>query len=47
MKKVLWAMAGICAAGAGWIVWGPKRVKPVQDLADQLESAWADHHTRV
>ncbi|MBS1814891.1 MAG: hypothetical protein JSS87_08475 [Acidobacteria bacterium] len=45
MKSILFAVAGICAAAAGWIVWGPKRMEPVQQLAESLEHAWADHHT--
>lgn len=47
MKKVIWAIGGICAAAAGWIVMGTKRVEPVQELAHRLEEAWQDHHTVV
>ncbi len=47
MKKFLWAVGGVCAAAAGWIVLGKKRIEPVQELAQQLEHAWADHHTKV
>ena len=47
MKGFLLMVGGVCAAAAGWIVWGPKRVEPVLELAHQLENAWADHHTRV
>lgn len=47
VKSTLLLVGGICAAAAGWLVWGPKRVSQVEDLAHQLEGAWADHHTRV
>ncbi len=47
MKSVLWALGAFCAAAAGWIVLGPRRVQPVQELAHQLETAWQDHHTVV
>ena len=47
MKNVLWMVIGLCAASAGFLVWGPKRVKPVQELARRLEVAWGDHHTVV
>jgi hypothetical protein len=42
MKSFLWMMGAFCAAS-----WGPKRVKPVQELAKRLEVAWGDHHTTV
>jgi hypothetical protein len=45
MKKLLFVVGGVCAAAAGWLVWRPKRVEPVAELAHQLENAWADHHT--
>jgi hypothetical protein len=38
-------IAGFCAAATGFIVWGPKRTKPVEELAHRLEVAWSDHHT--
>lgn len=47
MKKFFLLLGGICAATAGFIVWGPKRREPVEDLAHKLEEAWADHHTVV
>lgn len=47
MKKVLWITGGLCAAAACFIVWGPKRIKPIQELAERLEVAWSDHHTIV
>lgn len=45
MKSALFAIAGLCAAAVGWIVWGPKRAAPLEKLAENLEMAWADHHT--
>lgn len=45
MKNVCWWVAGFCAAAAGFIAWGPRRVKPVTELAHRLEEAWSDHHT--
>jgi hypothetical protein len=47
MKKVLWMVGGLCAATAGFLVFGARRVRPVDEMAHQLESAWADHHTSV
>ena len=48
MKNLIWTLGGLCAATAGFLVWGRKRqAKPVEDLAHRLEVAWADHHTRV
>ncbi len=47
MKSFVWMVGGACAAVAGFLVWGPKRVQPVQELANRLEEAWADHHTTV
>ncbi len=47
MKNFIWAVGGICAAAAGFLVWNRKQIQPVHDLADQLEHAWADHHTRA
>jgi hypothetical protein len=47
MKSVIWMVGGVCAAVAGFLVWGPKRVLPVQELAHRLEDAWADQHTVV
>ncbi|SEC22862.1 hypothetical protein [Terriglobus roseus] len=47
MKSWMMIIGGVCAATAGWIVMNAKRVQPVENLAHQLESAWADHHTRA
>ena len=43
LKKWAWLVGGLCAAAAGFLVWGPKRMKPVQDLAHRLEEAWEEH----
>jgi membrane glycosyltransferase len=45
MKGFCWMVAGFSAAAMGFIVWGPKRIKPVEELAHRLETAWSDHHT--
>jgi hypothetical protein len=47
MKSIIWMVGGACAAVAGFLVWGPKRVQPVQELAHRLEEAWTDNHTVV
>jgi len=47
MKSIVWMVGGVCAAVAGFLVWGPKRVQPVQELAHRLEEAWAEHNTVV
>ncbi len=46
MKKFIWAVGGVCAAAAGFLVW-QRRTEPVDVLAHQLENAWQDHHTRA
>ena len=45
MKKLVWLVSGMAAATVGLLVWDSKRVRPVEELAHRLESAWADHHT--
>jgi hypothetical protein len=47
MKKLVWVVGGLCAATAGFLVWGSRRAQGVEDLAHRLEDAWADHHTVV
>lgn len=47
MKKMFLIVGGVCAAAAGFLVLGAKRVQPVEELAHRLEAAWADHHTVV
>ena len=52
MKNFIWMVSGLCAAAAGFLVWGAIRTQsltspnaPVEELAHRLEDAWADHHT--
>jgi hypothetical protein len=45
MKKILFLVGGVCAAAAGFLVLGTRRVPPVEMMAKPLETAWADHHT--
>jgi hypothetical protein len=45
MKKTLFLIGGFCAAAAGFLVLGARRVQPVEMMAHRLEAAWADHHT--
>jgi hypothetical protein len=47
MKSWMMILGGVCAAAAGWIVMSTRRGQPVEELAHQLETAWADHHTRA
>jgi hypothetical protein len=47
MKRIFWTVSGICAAAAGLLVWGGTRTPKVEDLAHELEDAWADHPTTV
>ena len=45
MNRFLFAMAGICAAAVGFVLWNGRRTPDVEELAHTLEEAWADHHT--
>ncbi len=47
MKSFIWTLGGVCAAAAGFLVWHRSRIQPVELLAEQLDHAWADHHTRA
>jgi len=47
MKRLIWAVGGICAAAAGLLVWGTKGNPKVEDLAQRLEEAWSEHHMIV
>jgi hypothetical protein len=47
MKHVLFTIGGFCAAAAGVLVWRSKRAPNVEDLANSLQDAWADHHTTI
>ncbi len=46
VERVLWSVAGFCAAAVCLLIWTPRR-KPIEELAHNLELAWADHHTVV
>ncbi len=45
MKQMVFVIAGICAAAAGFLLWGGRRTPNVEQMAHTLEEAWADHHT--
>ena len=47
MKRAFLVIGGVCAAAAGFLMFGKKRREPVEELAHRLEEAWADHHTVV
>jgi hypothetical protein len=47
MKNLVWLATGLAAALVGFFVWDRNRVQPVEELAQRLEAAWADHHTVV
>jgi len=47
MKNIIWMAGGFCAAAVGFLIWCPGRTRPIQELAHNLEVAWADHHTIV
>ena len=37
VKKILWLVGGLCAAGAGFLAWGARRAGPVEDFAHRGE----------
>ncbi len=43
MKKILFVIGGVCAAAAGFLVFGTKRMQPVHVMEYQVEAAWIDH----
>ena len=47
MKRWIFAIGGICAAAAGFLILGGRRTPDVTELAHELEEAWADHRTAV
>ncbi len=47
MKNALLWLGGLCAAAAGFLLWEPKRLRPVQELAHKLEEASGDDQTAV
>lgn len=46
MRKFIWTIGGVCAAAAGFLVW-QRRTPPIGVLAEHLQDAWQDHHTRA
>lgn len=47
MKRVIWTVGGICAAAAAVLLLGACRKPDINELAHNLEDAWADNHTGV
>jgi hypothetical protein len=47
MKNFIYLVAGIAAATACFLITRPRPTRSVDDLAHDLQSAWADHHTVV
>lgn len=37
MKRFLWTVAGVCAAAAGLLIWGPRPAEPAHQLPYLLE----------
>ncbi len=48
MKKVILLLAGVAAAAGCFLISrSPRKPRSVDDLAHDLQAAWADHHTVV
>jgi len=47
MKKVVLLLAGIAAAAGCILVTRSRTTRSIDDLATNLQEAWADHHTVV
>jgi hypothetical protein len=45
MKNFLLLMAGVAAAAACFLVTRPRTPHSIDELAHELQDAWADHHT--
>jgi len=45
MKKVVLLLAGIAAAAGCILVTRSRTTRSIDDLATNLQEAWADHHT--
>jgi hypothetical protein len=45
MKNFLLLVAGVAAAAACFLITRPRATRSVDDLAHELQDAWADHHT--
>jgi len=39
VKKILWVAGGMCAAAAGFLAWGARRSKQVEDLGQRMDEA--------
>ncbi|HWZ51761.1 MAG TPA: hypothetical protein VNW54_09880 [Granulicella sp.] len=47
MKKALWWVGGFCAAAAGFLVLGARRVGPVEELTPEVEETPSEQPTAV
>lgn len=47
MKKTLWWVGGFCAAAAGFLVLGARRVPTVETLEQEPEEVWSDEPTHT
>jgi hypothetical protein len=45
MKRLVWFVGAMCAAAAGFLVIGSRRVGPVEDAAQSQQDGWSEHHT--
>jgi hypothetical protein len=45
MKNFLLLIAGVSAAAACFLITRPRTSRSIDDLAHELQGAWADHHT--
>jgi len=46
IKKILWLVGGLCAAGAGFLAWGARRSGPVEDLVKRRDEPKLDEPQR-
>jgi len=47
MKKIILLLAGIAAAAGCVLITRSRSPRSIDDLAHDLQGAWADHHTVV
>ncbi|HEX3374555.1 MAG TPA: hypothetical protein VHS13_10125 [Edaphobacter sp.] len=47
MKQTLWTIIDLCAATTGFLVFGCRRILPVELLAHPADNSWDDHPTVV
>jgi hypothetical protein len=45
MKRIVFVLAGIAAAAACVLITRSRSPRSIDDLAHNLQDAWADHHT--